>query len=168
MSRNKRSHHSEKPAHHNKELLRSLQLEKACVQHQRPSATKSKLFFFKKTTQVMSSSLLQKESPSPSRRPSLTQEAPISCTLIYPSNHTASLNNCPEGLCTPGSVPCVLTALRSGALLPLPANPPPPLLLPSLQWVPPLLQPSNPGLSRASSHGAYPSRCHGEGLEGPI
>ena len=125
-------------------------------------------FFFKKTTQVMSSSLLQKESPSPSRRPSLTQEAPTSCTLIYPSNHTASLNNCPEGLCTPGSVPRVLTALWSGALLPLPANPPHPPPAPFLQWVPPLLQPSNPGLSRASSHGAYPSRCHGEGLEGPI
>ena len=126
MSRNKRSHHNEKPAHHNKELLHSLQLEKACVQQQRPSATKIKFFFFfLKTTQVMSSSLLQKESPSPSRRPSLTHVAPTSCTLIYPSNHIASLNNCPDDLCTPGSVPRVLTALRSGALPPFPANPHP-------------------------------------------
>ena len=39
---NKRSHRNEKPAHHNEELPRLPQLEKACVQQWRPNAVKNK------------------------------------------------------------------------------------------------------------------------------
>ena len=70
-----------------------------------------------------------------------------------------------QGLCLACSLLCGLVHCRHFQPTPTLL-----LLLPSLQWVPPLLQPSNPGLSRASSQGGYPSRCHGEGLEdgGPV
>ena len=46
--RNKGNHSNEKPAHHNEEYPCSLQLEKACVQQQRPNAAKNKLIKRKK------------------------------------------------------------------------------------------------------------------------
>ena len=42
MLRNKRSHCNGKPAHHNEEQARSLQLKKARVQQWRPNAAKNK------------------------------------------------------------------------------------------------------------------------------
>ena len=116
----------------------------------------------------MSLSLLQKETLSPSRRPSLTHEVSTSCKSVNLPADKSTWFIPPVTLhlritvlrtyCTPGSVPRALTALRPGALPPS-AAPTLLLLLPSLQGVPPLLQPSNPGLSGASSHGACPSRC---------
>ena len=42
MLQNKRGHLNEKPAHHNKQQPCLPQLEKACVQQQRPSAAKNR------------------------------------------------------------------------------------------------------------------------------
>ena len=46
---NKRSHDNEKPAHHNEEQPPLPQLEKACMQQQRPNADKNK---FKKEKEI--------------------------------------------------------------------------------------------------------------------